>query len=80
MDNDLKVTEQAVHIADVIFRKLGLTVWEGFPEGWTDEIVCGSFRRNKDGSITVDCCINVYADDGTVYGVDSRMIRLPKKR
>lgn len=52
----------------------------GFPPGWHDEIVCGSLRRNKDGSITVSCCINIYADDGTVYGVDGREIRLPKKR
>ena len=76
-----KISEvrKAVHISEVINRKL--TGWESFPvdDGWEDCIVAGSFRFNADGSITINCQIDVNSTDGRSWGVDSRKIRLPRK-
>lgn len=51
------------------------------PSTMEDVIVVGSFKRNPDGSITVSCQIDVIDHKtGECWGVDSRVIRLPKRR
>lgn len=50
---------------------------EGFPDGWSDEIVAHTFRDNKDGTITVIVRINIYSPNGDCYS-DDRVLRLKK--
>ncbi len=87
--DDLQKASNAVHVASTIFRNIGISRrrresvclrGESFPEGWEDCIVVGSIARNKDGSITISCQIDVHSDDGKCWGVDSREIRLPRKK
>jgi hypothetical protein len=59
----------------------GLTNCTSLPEGWYDEIVVHTFRKNKNGSISVEATVNVYATEGKrIWGRDDVKIRLPKKR
>lgn len=52
---------------------------EPFPEGWRDEIVCHTIRRNSDGSITAVILINVYDDTLRMWSAE-RTVKLPKLR
>lgn len=45
------------------------------PDGWRDELVCHTFRRNRDGTITVIALVNVYSPDGRVF-TGERTMRL----
>jgi hypothetical protein len=51
---------------------------ESFPKEWTDEVVCHTIRRNRDGSITVIALINVYGDNKQMWTGES-VVRLRKK-
>lgn len=53
---------------------------EGMTSDMEDCIVVGSLKRNKDGSITISCQIDVIDHEtGQCWGVDTKVIRLPKK-
>ena len=50
------------------------------PDGWYDEIVAHTFRKNQDGSISIEAAVNVYSKDTKlVWGRDDVKIRLPRK-
>lgn len=51
---------------------------EDMPDGWYDEIVIHTIRRNKDGSVTAICHVNLYDGKGGVYSAE-RTIRLTKR-
>lgn len=59
-------------------RAYGVTEMEDFPDGWEDSIVVGSIRRNRDGSLSISCQIDVVgkAESWTT----NRIIRLEKSR
>jgi hypothetical protein len=50
---------------------------EQFPGDWEDSIVVGSIVRNRDGTITVSCQIDVIGDDEA--WVTYRDLRLEKR-
>jgi hypothetical protein len=75
---ELRDAQQAVHVASVIADRLD--GFEPFPceSNWEDTIVCGSIKRNRDGSLTIACQINV---DGDGHSWETfRKIRLKYRR
>ncbi len=54
---------------------------EDFPvdKKWVDEIVCGMVRRNRDGSLTVTCQINIYDEEHNTWSTH-RQIRLQRDK
>ena len=41
-----------------------------------DELMASAWRPNEDGSITVECSINIYGPDGQRWSVVGKTIRL----
>ncbi len=67
----------AVHVASVIADRLnGFDPLKG---SMTDSIVAGSYKRNRDGSVTIRCQIDLTdAATGETWRLDDRTIRLPR--
>jgi hypothetical protein len=53
--------------------------FESITDSMEDCIVMGAYRRNSDGTVTVNCQIDLIDHaTGEAWGVCSRVIRLPR--
>ncbi len=63
---------------EAVARRRRVGVMQDFPAGdWEEELVVHKFRRNRDGTLTMECRIVVHGD-GLESWDDVRKIRLPK--
>lgn len=48
------------------------------PKGWREGILAHTYRKNKDGSISVVVLVNIYGKDKEVYSTERTRLRKSK--